>query len=125
ARNSTIHDPDNPGHVFSWLLDETRDDRGNIVIYEYKAENLEGVDMGAPAEANRPATTAQRYIKRIHYGNAAPDVAGNWLFEVVFDYGEHGTDVDGELDISPDEDRAWSARPDAFSNFRSGFDIRT
>jgi RHS repeat-associated protein len=125
SRNSTIHDPDNPGHVFRWLLDETRDDRGNIVIYEYKAEDLDGVNMGASAEANRSATTAQRYIKRIHYGNAAPSVASNWLFEVVFDYGEHGTDVNDELDISPSEDRAWSARPDAFSSFRSGFDIRT
>ena len=58
---------------------------GNIVIYEYKAEDLDGVDMGTPAEANRTATTAQRYIKRIHYGNAAPNVADDWLFEVVFD----------------------------------------
>src|SRR5690606_33353216 len=123
--NSTIHDPDNPKHVFRWLLDETRDDRGNIIIYEYKAEDLANVNKGAPAEATRSATTAQRYIKRIHYGNAAPDVASDWLFEVVFDYGEHGTEINGELAISPSEERPWSARPDAFSSFRSGFDIRT
>jgi hypothetical protein len=43
----------------------------------------------------------------------------------VFDYGEHGTVVDDELDISPSEARAWLVRPDAFSSFRSGFDLRT
>ena len=46
-------------------------------------------------ERNRTRTT-NRYVKRIKYGNTKPrqdneDLSQrqDWLFEVVFDYGEH------------------------------------
>ena len=32
---SRIADPDNPSHVYAWLLDEERDFFGNRVKYEY------------------------------------------------------------------------------------------
>lgn len=48
-----ISDPDHPERVFSWLLEETRDDRGNVVCYRYKSEDAAGVDPGAASEANR------------------------------------------------------------------------
>src|SRR5690606_17203065 len=44
---------------------------------------------------------------------------GDWPFEVVFDYGEHTASPP-----TPAEDATWSVRPDPFSSFRSGFDIR-
>ena len=46
----------------------------------------------------------------------------DWLFEVVFDYGEHDPDTP-----TPAENpaRKWNIRADPFSNFRSTFDIRT
>jgi RHS repeat-associated protein len=126
---SRVADPADASRVFQWLLDEMRDDRGNIVVFEYKAEDLAGVETWAPHEHDRraPGVTAeaQRYPKRILYGNAAPSIAGDWRFEVVFDYGEHGTEVDGEIEVSPAELRPWPVREDPFSSFRPGFDLRT
>ncbi|PRQ09355.1 SpvB/TcaC N-terminal domain-containing protein [Enhygromyxa salina] len=123
-----VVDPAVPNRLFSWLLEESHDDRGNIIVYEYKQEDLAGVDTRAPEEQPRlvgDGVQAQRYLKRIKYGNAAPFVAGGWMFEVVLDYGEHGTWHGEKLEISPVEDRAWPARMDTFSSYRAGFEIRT
>ena len=73
--------------------------------------------------------SANLYVKRIHYGTQTPYHGGkdlakrdDWLFEVVFDYGEHDP-----ANPVPAEDpvRKWNTRADPFSNFRSTFDIRT
>lgn len=139
-RESRIVEPDLPGsqrRVFSWLLTETRDDRGNAVVYRYKAENGDAVDLTQACEAHRgergdPRRGTNRYLKSVHYGNATPllDSAGRrprfradlpeprWLFEVVFDYGEH----DG---LTPTPAGRWDVRPDPFSSYRSGFEVRT
>lgn len=43
-----------------------------------------------------------------------------WLFEVVFDYGEH------ELNVpKPNDAGQWDCRHDPFSSYRSGFEVRT
>ena len=39
SANSRISDPDDGSRVFTWLLDTTYDDKGNVVTYEYKAED--------------------------------------------------------------------------------------
>jgi hypothetical protein len=104
---SRIADPDNPRHVFSWLICRSFDDKGNALVYEYVPENDDGVDLARANERNR-SRGANRYLKRIKYGNRQPllldpdtpscraphtaapldlDAAG-WMFEVVFDYGE-------------------------------------
>jgi hypothetical protein len=63
--------------VFSWLLEKTRDDRGNVARYHYKAEDGAGVET-RPSEISRFrfdesgvvfSATAQRYLARIQYGN--------------------------------------------------------
>ena len=77
-----------------------------------------------------------RHLKRIAYGNRtpyfvdeadrrtpAPAPAGEFLFEVVLDYGEH--DPDAARRHRPAPGREWAARPDSFSTYRSGFEIRT
>lgn len=133
-----IADPDHPEHAFSWLLEETRDDRGNMVRYRYKAEDAAGVDPGMASEANRFVresdgtrrfvATAQRYLKRIQYGNrtpvardqAAPTNDTDWLFEAVFDYGEHDAATP-----TPAESMPWPVRPDPFSGYRATFEVRT
>ena len=50
------------GSLFSWLLEETRDDRGNVVRYTYKAEDGTGVDRGAAASraASSTGSSARR-----------------------------------------------------------------
>jgi hypothetical protein len=142
-------DPAHPTRIFSWLICESYDDKGNAIVYEYAAENDDNVDRGLANERNR-VRTANRYIKRIKYGNRVsrlvqPDlVLAEWLFEVVFDYGEgHYEKVDldpsqpeaeqhrfSRASASPDlpwdaSERGWEARPDPFSSYRSGFEVRT
>ena len=90
-------DPQHPTRIFSWLICESHDDKGNALVYEYKEENSDGVDRSQAHERNRTSTSrsANRYLKRISYGNrisrlVQPDLsAADWMFEVVFDYGEH------------------------------------
>src|SRR5690606_10723397 len=89
-----------------------------------------GVDTTQVHERNRnrnrnPQTrSANRYLKRIRYGNQVsrllqPDLSlATWLFEVVFDYGEHTTDA-------PTPDDPWPVRVDPFSSYRAGFEVRT
>ena len=43
---SRIADPDDPTRIFSWLLCESHDDKGNVMVYEYKAEDSTNVNMG-------------------------------------------------------------------------------
>lgn len=139
--NSRLADPEHPSHVFKWLISETRDDNGNGIIYEYKPEDGEGVDLDAPHQLNRGTRnnkrrTANRYLKRIRYGNrrtlldetghrpqtlsTAQLDAADWMFDIVFNYGEHDHHAP-----SSDEVRPWPLRPDPFSNYSGGFDIRT
>ena len=47
-----IADPEDPRRVFSWLLEEARDDRGSIVRYTYKPEDASGVDSSARKTSN-------------------------------------------------------------------------
>ncbi|MFT3771558.1 MAG: SpvB/TcaC N-terminal domain-containing protein [Minicystis sp.] len=126
TEDARIAKPGYPTLVFSWLLQETRDDKGNVITYEYKDEDLDNVPRDVPWEANRHKGVgkyANKYLKRIRYGNtvmgAVPtDETG--LFEVVFDYGEHDLDVP-----TPEEEQDWDVRQDPFSSYRAGFDMRT
>ena len=50
---SRIADPAEPAHVFSWLICESHDDKGNVIVYEYKEENSDGIDLSQAHERNR------------------------------------------------------------------------
>jgi RHS repeat-associated protein len=131
---SRIADPADPARVFSWLICLTYDDKGNAARYEYLPEDSAGVDASRPSERNRTmrSRSANRYLKRIRYGNTEPwpegtqavrsagKKDGTWLFEVVFDYGDHRADAP-----MPRPDRPWPARADPFSTRRPGFEVRT
>ncbi|MEJ2765234.1 SpvB/TcaC N-terminal domain-containing protein [Photobacterium sp. MCCC 1A19761] len=131
-----------PHRVFEWLICESYDDKGNAIIYEYAAENDIHVNVMRANERNR-VRTANRYLKRIKYGNRTsrlvePDLSiVEWLFEVVFDYDEeHYAQL--PLDAARpeaeqhhfaqaciDSNGKWLMRPDPFSVYRSGFEVRT
>src|SRR6185437_16770076 len=129
-----IASPADPRAVFSYLLSRTFDDKGNIAVYEYAAEDSAGIDLAQAHEANRTDAQrgAQRYLKRIRYGNATPwfpaaaeapaeaPVPADWHFEVVFDHGDHAPDLP-----TPAPERPWPVRPDPFSTYRAGFEVRT
>ncbi|MBV8377831.1 MAG: toxin, partial [Verrucomicrobia bacterium] len=127
-----IVDPADASRVFRWLLETTFDPKGNVIFYEYKPEDATGINPAAANERNRQnggAPFTNLYIKRVLYGTQTPyqreeDLSkrADWLFEVVFDYGEHDP-------VNPtraeDPARKWNTRADPFSSFRSTFDIRT
>ena len=135
STESRIADPAEPAHIFSWQICESHDDKGNVVVYEYKEENSDGIDLSQAHERNRTETTraANRYLKRIKYGNRAPYfpiLSANepptpqpteWLFEVVLDYGEH----DLNQPTPDDSKQSWPVRRDPFSTYRAGFEVRT
>ncbi|MBN1428900.1 MAG: hypothetical protein JXB07_10990 [Anaerolineae bacterium] len=138
--DSQIADPGVPSRVFSWLICESYDDKGNAILYEYTEEDSEGIDLAQVHERNRTEGTraANRYLKHIYYGNCTPHKAGedmtgidDWLFEVVFDYGEHyqeqSPDAQGCVfaTASPQTQQAWDVRLDPFSSYRAGFEVRT
>ncbi len=121
-------------------------------MYEYRQEDDTGVDLMQVNERNR-SRTANRYIKRIRYGNQRTLLiegrrpvflstdqleAAHWLFEVVFDYGEDHyqlVPLDDTLPSLAQRPRiqaaaaplnsSWPVRPDPFSSYRAGFEVRT
>ncbi len=139
TRESRIFDPDNEHHIFSWLISSSFDGKGNSIVYEHVAENDSGVDLSLANERNR-TRTADRYLKRVLYGNRKPlyrsnpciDDAG-WMFKLVFDYGDenyHAFSPDEAGDVFVEAEngpscRTWPARKDPFSSYRSGFEVRT
>lgn len=130
-----IVDPEAPHRVFRWLPEWRFDDRGNCYEYVFKAEDLAHVPASA-AEALRHAGTAayaNRHLKQVFHCNRRPYVPGattppydpprpvdpGYFFQTLFDYGEHGDDLDTT------EIRPWMARGDPWSDRRAGFDLRS
>ena len=108
------------------------DDKGNAASYTYTAEDSAGVNTTAACEANRTTATraAQVYLTAIRYGNVQPyfpdftadqptAFPADWMFLVVLDYGDHAS-----TPPAPAADRPWPVRPDPFSSYRPGFEIR-
>ena len=124
----TDPDPEHPRRIFRWLICESYDDKGNVVVYEYKEENSEGIDLSQVHERNRTAVSrsTDRYLKRIRYGNRISRLIdlersrNDLMFEAVFDYGEHHAD-----NPAPNDDGTWLCRHDPFSSYRSGFEVRS
>ncbi|KAF9885168.1 hypothetical protein FE257_000694 [Aspergillus nanangensis] len=132
---SRICDPDGPQRVFTWLVDQMYDLKGDCSIYRYKAEDSTNVDLDCAHEQGRTAKsrTAGRYLKAFCYGNRTanrdastwavqpmPAAASEYLFQVVFDYGEHDINMP-----TPGEAVPWPARSDPFSSSVAGFEVRT
>ena len=134
SSNARIADPHDPSRIFKWLLEFSHDDKGNCYAFEYKQEDITGVRNGLP-ESHRlkEDTIANCYLKRVGYCNKdhfdKDQLIGDWdvfvkqidfLLELVFDYGEHNTKNPQHTDNND-----WVCRDDPFSDYRSGFEIRT
>src|SRR5206468_848327 len=117
-----------------YFIHASFDHKGNAIRYIYLPEDGAGIDVATANEANRtPATRGnQRYLKAIQYGNvqpyfpdwaalgAEPTLPADWHFAIVLDYGDHDP-----LRPTPVPDRQWNVRPDPFSTYRPGFEVRT
>ncbi len=130
---SRIADPSDATHVFTWLISQSYDEKGNVISYEYKQEDSEGVNLSEVCERNRTTTSraVNQYIKRVYYGNRTPylpdltaaqaaPLPTDWCFQLVFDYGEHDLTTP-----TPQETAPWLCRLDPFSSYRSRFEVRT
>ena len=139
--NSRIADPADPERVFSWLICASYDDTGNAAVYDYLAEDSAGIDIARPSERNRTgqSRSANRYLKRVRYGNREPWRAGT--------HASHSRQGRGEADPGRDPagcsrsssttaitmpptrgqplPRLGPGRPDPFSTYRAGFEVRT
>jgi hypothetical protein len=123
--------------IAEWLVEESLSPTGEHICYVYQSAQSAGItkDDGHDTQTNR-------YLTRVHYGNQTayaglyawadlyhndedkPQDSTNWLFTLVFDYGQRGMDAR----IPPpfdDKRQAWPLRPDPFSHYRYGFEVRT
>ncbi len=129
---SRIADPADPSRVFTWLICDSDDAKGNVISYRYKPEDSSGVDVTAAHEHNHSGLTrsAKRYLKDIFYGNRTPyfrDLAqpqpaplpADWCFQVVFDDGEHDLNNPAPQDAGP-----WMCRLDPYSTYGPTFEVR-
>ncbi|SEW52795.1 SpvB/TcaC N-terminal domain-containing protein [Chitinophaga arvensicola] len=125
ASNSRITHPADHTQIFQWFPDTSTDAKGNKIAYTYKAENDHNVPP-AIYEVNR-SYEANRYPQSVKYGNYT-DSKGNaqYAFEMIFDYGEYDLSDLHQKNADPYTPvREWAYRPDAFSSYKSGFEIRT
>jgi RHS repeat-associated protein len=151
TNQSRIADPEHPERTFSWLICQSFDDHGNAIVYDYVPEDDVGIDIAQAHEANRTSLSrsANRYLTAIRYGNrtpnrnlvdwvaADPTQINDWMFEVVFDYGEgHVVELPLDPSVAPTAQKrfatatrnppgTWPARQDPFSSYRAGFEART
>jgi RHS repeat-associated protein len=119
-----ICDPSNPARIFAWLIESSADAAGNITEFDYIAEDLTNVAPSS-AELHRLDHTApctNTYLSAVRYGNlpnaGTSGGATQFAFSLVFDYGDH---VNNAPDRTPG---IWPVRPDPFSSYRAGFDVR-
>jgi hypothetical protein len=92
---AAIADPSNRTKIFAWKLTRTKDPFGNLIDYEYERDTGE----------DGPHLWDQLYLKRIRYVDYDDGISGTkYLVSVEFVY---------------------DTRPDPFSEYRSGFEIRT
>ncbi|MBK7474884.1 MAG: VCBS repeat-containing protein [Haliscomenobacter sp.] len=94
-------------------------------------ENDAGFDATLLHHRNRrkgeQLTHTNLYLSAVLYGNQTPyrqfgdavPPASDYFFQTAFDYGEYGTG----LPVQPIAD--WIFRPDAFSDYKAGFEVRT
>ena len=134
SQDACIANPEGEDKIFSWYLERSYDAKGNVMLFEYKREDILGITVTANEshrldDINNLKAFNQIYLDKVKYGNLemyseGVDLsASKWMFQLVFDYGNYNTfSIEGDKII---EDSVWQARQDAFSSYKSGFEIRT
>ncbi|OUL61972.1 SpvB/TcaC N-terminal domain-containing protein [Flavobacterium sp. AJR] len=131
TNDSIISNPKDLTKIFEWFPEFVFDDKGNCTQYIYKKENEIGFDDSLLHNKNRfkdgKITYTNLYLEKVLYGNKTPykkfgdafSSESDYLFSTVFDYGEYN-------DVAPfNKIKDWTFRLDAFSDYKSGFEIRT
>ena len=145
---SRVADPADPSRVFSWLISRTQDDKGNVVVYGYAAENSDNVDLTQANERNRSwpnARSANRYLSSVKYGNTrslldpSPAAASRPRQPSRLGCLKSCLIMARDISLPPRRMRRaayspprryrraakWPVRQDPFSHYRACFDVRT
>ncbi len=129
--NAIILNPEDSTKIYEWVPEFTFDDKGNCSHYIYKKEDEIGFNESVLHNHNRlksgKITYANLYLEKVYYGNKTPYQGfgfafpneEQYMFQTIFDY---GTLVNND---SFETINDWDFRPDAFSDYKSGFEIRT
>lgn len=144
TRGACLSDALDPTRIFQWSLEASFDDKGNAIVYRYRSEDLVGVSDELVSEVQRlteHSSIAGSYIESVSYGNIKPFFQGagssywksiskliasaeeggdRWYFGIGFDYSSNNSTICAAI-----ENSNWSVRPDPFSSYRAGFEIRT
>jgi hypothetical protein len=130
--HARVANPADARQIACWLIEETVTPTQEHIYYYWQAEDDTGCDE--EEYARYPDSSAQRYLVRVGYGNILPSASfmaieggipadDAWLFFVVFDYGERSTSL---YEVPPFQASGhWLCRPDCFSRYLYGFEIRT
>lgn len=126
----TVH-PTDSNKIFSWNLERSYDAKGNVMLYKYKKEDQINVPNTVNESHRLKSGEAytQTYLDQVKYGNLEMYKDGddlallNWMFTLVFDYGNYKTFNTTGHNVLPAS--KWDGRQDAFSNYKAGFEIRT
>ncbi|MCE2969714.1 MAG: hypothetical protein LW847_05750 [Burkholderiales bacterium] len=108
-RYATLADPTASSRRFAWRLSETRDPFGNRIVYDYRRER----DRSGGHDG------VQTYPRRIRYVDLFDQGRDAFFVSVEFLYDDDPV-PEG---IVPEV--AARSRPDPFSDYRAGFEIRT
>ncbi|WP_331275954.1 SpvB/TcaC N-terminal domain-containing protein [Kosakonia sp. SOY2] len=116
-----------------WLLESSVSATGEQIYWLYRSEDNTGCT--GPEITAHPNATAQRYLAAVYYGNrvagrvlpglTADPALTDWLFMVVFDYGERNVDMYMVPEWVTPGTGDWACRQDCFSSWEYGFEIRT
>lgn len=107
---AVIAEPHRSDKVFTWKLTETCDPFGNKIVYDYVRDRA----------TERSRDWDQLYLRRIRYADYEDNQgAQRFLVSVEFLYDDDPAPPN-TAPVTPTK-----ARPDPFSDYRSGFEIRT
>ena len=116
APQCVVSDPDDASRIFTWRLTETSDTFGNRIAYEYLGDN----------DRSRGHNGQQLYLKRVRYVDLPERGPNEFLISVDFVYDQPVNQQDGSSAPNiPPEFPPTASRPDPFSDYRAGFEIRT
>lgn len=128
--NARIAAPGDASQIFEWLPEFVFDDKGNCSRYLYRPEDDVNFKETHLHHRNRRKNGrlcyTNTYLEKLLYGNKTPyknfgdplPAESDFLFSTVFDYGETNDDANFDND-------KWFFRPDAFSDYKAGFEIRS
>ncbi|MGC6061453.1 SpvB/TcaC N-terminal domain-containing protein [Enterobacter kobei] len=127
--------PQTPARTAVWLCESSVSSTGEQIYWQYRAED--NIGCQETETATHPNATAQRYLEAVWYGNrhaarklpaltpATVPGSNDWLFVMVMDYGERGTDPSLPPSWLAPGSGDWLCRQDSFSSLEFGFGLRT